>query len=318
MKNYGTVPHILAVLLSLGGVWALPWMLHLDGERERLGYSNSIFSVFLFFVLFWLINRAVGSGFSGKKSRWLFPGLFGVLFSGCMVFGAQLDQRGSVPFQEGRMWLSILILAAITVLLVRYFWDRLAQKLEDKRKGRITGAEAGERAVEAGEKAAGAEKKAAEKASEGMKRAAKGARAKRPESFFLTAAVIFLCYLPVILAVYPGFFVYDAQEEYLQVVTRNFSTHHPLLHVLLLGGIIQLVYKLTDSYNLGIACYTLIQMAVMSFIFAGCVETLRARGLKKAGGIGLTLYFGLCPVLVMFSLCSAKDGLFTGDRKSVV
>ena len=85
-------------------------------------------------------------------------------------------------------------------------------------------------------------------------------------SFFLTAVAIFLCYVPVFLAVYPGFFVYDAQDELMQVITRNFSTHHPLLHVLLLGGIIPLVYKITGSYNLGIACYTLFQMAVLSCI----------------------------------------------------
>ena len=79
-------------------------------------------------------------------------------------------------------------------------------------------------------------------------------------------------------------------------MTRSFSTHHPLLHVLLLGGIIQLVYKLTGSYNLGIACYTLWQMLVMSLVFAGCVEKLKARGMKRAGRILLTLYFGFCPV----------------------
>lgn len=289
LKNSGMAQNILAAVLSFGGVCALFWMLPLNGGKERLGYSNSIFSVFLFFMLFWLMKRVVSVDsvsaltardsvcFSGKKGRWLFPGFFGILFSGCMVFGAQLDQQGSVPFRSGGMWISILILAVIAALLVRYFWDRLAGRLEDKKKSGIS--------------------------TEGK---------KRLRSYCLTAAVIFLCYLPVFLAVYPGFFVYDAQDEYLQVVTRNFSTHHPLLHVLLLGGIIQLVYKLTDSYNLGIACYTLFQMTVMSLIFAGCVETLKARGMKKAGGILLTLYFGLCPVLVMFSLCSAKDGLFTG------
>ena len=106
--------------------------------------------------------------------------------------------------------------------------------------------------------------------------------------------------------------MYDAQDEYLQVVTRNFTTHHPLTHVLLLGGMVQLVYKLTGSYNLGIACYTLLQMGVMSLVFAWCVEKMKTRGLGKWGRVLLTLYFGFCPVLVMFSLCSAKDGLFTG------
>lgn len=277
LKKSGMAQNILAALLSFGGICALPWMLQLGGEKEWTGYSNSIFSVFLFFLLFWLMKRVIGSG---SISGLALPGLLGVLFSGCMVFGAQLDLRGSVPFQRGGMWGSILILAVITALLIRYFWDRLAEKLEDKKKDRIP--------------------------------AAQRTCRDRVRSFFLTAAVIFLCYLPVFLAVYPGFFVYDAQDEYLQVVTRNFSTHHPLVHVLLLGGMIQLIYKLTGSYNLGIACYTLFQMTAMSFIFAGCVETLRAGGMKRTGRILLTLYFGLCPVLVMFSLCSAKDGLFTG------
>jgi len=276
--------NVLAALLSFGEVCALPWMLHLGGEKEGLGYTNSILSVLLFALFFRMIKKAITAGFSGKKSGWFFPCLFGILFSACMVFGAQLDQRGSVPFQRGDMWGSILVLAGGTALLIRYFWDRLTDKIEGSAK--------------------------TENGSGGSAAAIVGG--SRLRSLFFTAAVIFLCYLPVFLAVYPGFFVYDAQDEYMQVVTRNFSTHHPLFHVLLLGGTIQLVYKLTGSYNLGIACYTLCQMAVMSLIFAGCVETLRTRGMRKGGRIGLTLYFGICPVLVMFSLCSAKDGLFAG------
>ena len=83
----------MAALLSFGGVCALPWMLHLNGEEKRLGYSNSILSVFLFCLLFVVLKRALAPGFSREKRRWVLPALFGLLFSGCMVFGAQLDQR---------------------------------------------------------------------------------------------------------------------------------------------------------------------------------------------------------------------------------
>ena len=93
---------------------------------------------------------------------------------------------------------------------------------------------------------------------------------------FYFAGMIFLLYIPVFLAVYPGFFVYDAQDELLQVMTRNFTTHHPLVHVLALGGMIQLVHKLTGSYNMGIACYTLFQMAVLAGILAGVLESCEA------------------------------------------
>ena len=284
----------VAAGLSFAGACGFPWMLHLEGAW--LGYSNSILSVFVFVVLFWLMGRVLQMDFDGKVYRWFWPGLVGTLFSLCMVFGTQLDLKGSVPFQKGSMWISIVVLAVIFTLLVRYFWEQLPRFMWAIRTKNFE--KAGKRK--------GVEEEKAQKC-ENLTMQKRGWR-----SFLITAVVIFICYLPVFLAVYPGFFVYDAQDEYLQVVTRNFSTHHPLLHVLLLGGVIQLVYKLTDSYNLGIACYTLLQMMVMAGIFGWCVERLKQRGMKRFGRIMLTLYFGLCPVLVMFSLCSAKDGLFTG------
>lgn len=261
----------VAAVLSFAGVWALPWMLHIEGEG--LGYTNSIFAVFLFLALFWLMDKVLKADFYGKNAGWFWPGLMGTLFSVCMTFGAQLDQNESVPFGNGSMWISILILAVIVTMVIRYFWELMADR-KQKRNPET--------------------------------------RKMHLRSFLLTAGIIFICYLPVFLAVYPGFFVYDAQDELLQVVTRNFSTHHPLIHVLLLGGVIQFVYKLTGSYNLGIACYTTVQMIILSGIFAWCVEKLKVRGMGKREGLLLTFYFGLCPVLVMFSLCSAKDGLFTG------
>ncbi len=282
----------LAAAASFGGVCALPWTLSMEGSW--LSYTNSILAFFLFLGLFWLVRTALESclreerPYAGRR-RGLLPGLFGTLFSVCMVFGAQLDTRERVPFQSVGMWGSILILSLLAALLTRYFWDLLA-RAGQRREGAVQEISRPERAKEQ---------------QEGEKR-------RNLRRFFFTGMVIFLLYLPVFLAVYPGFFVYDAQDELLQVVTRNFSTHHPLFHVLMLGGIIQWVYKMTGSYNLGIACYTLLQMGVMSLIFAGCVENLRGRGMKRSWRIALTLYFGLCPVLVMFSLCSAKDGLFMG------
>lgn len=49
------------------------------------------------------------------------------------------------------------------------------------------------------------------------------------------AIILFLCWLPVFLAVYPGFFAYDATDELQEVLTGQYVTRHPLLHVLMLG-----------------------------------------------------------------------------------
>jgi hypothetical protein len=126
-----------------------------------------------------------------------------------------------------------------------------------------------------------------------------------------TFIFLLLCWFPVFLAVYPGFFVYDAQDEYIQVATRTFSTHHPLVHVLLLGGILCGVHKLTGSYNAGIACYTLLQMTLVSGCFTFLLSYLQKKKVSKTLRMVSVLYLGLFPTVVMFALCSAKDALFS-------
>lgn len=208
------------------------------------------------------------------KRGWLVSTVFSSAFAVCMFFGRSLDEAGSVTFTSIFMWCCILLLAAAGTFLFNCLWNLLLQAEERKRKAWPLPVSG--------------------------------------RSFIFTAGIIFLCYLPVFLAVYPGFFVYDAQDELMQVVTRNFSTHHPLIHVLLLGGIIQLVHKISASYNMGIACYTLFQMTVLSLIFSYVTGRLKKEGMGKKSGLIMALYMGLFPTIVMFSLCSAKDGLFTG------
>ena len=274
---------LLAALLSFAGVCALSRMLK-PGE-DALAFTNSIFSVLTFLALYLLMEKVLKASFVGKRRRWILPGLFGTAFSFCMITGVQLDTRESVPFTDPLMWLAILAGAVVMTLSVRYFWDLIDGKQRERAVSRQKEGEAPDQ----GEK-----------------------RWNTFSGWFLPSALIFVMYLPVFLAVYPGFFVYDAQDELMQVVTRSFSTHHPLVHVLMLGGIIQAVYKLTGSYNAGIACYTVFQMLVMAGIFGWCIRKLEKWGVGKGYRILTTLYFGLCPVLVMFSLCSAKDGLFAG------
>lgn len=191
-----------------------------------------------------------------------------------MVFGRCLDREGSVPFYHPGLWAAVVILTAAGTFLTGFLWKLLLKR-----------------------------GKAREKHAPAL---------VTWKDFTATALYLFLCYLPVFLGEYPGFFVYDAQDELMQVVTRNFSAHHPLLHVLLLGGTLQLVHKISGSYNLGIACYTLFQMGVMSCIFSYGICHLRKEGMGRGKSFLMASYLGLFPTIVMFVLCSAKDGLFTG------
>jgi hypothetical protein len=121
---------------------------------------------------------------------------------------------------------------------------------------------------------------------------------------------LIICWGIVLLGVYPGFFVYDATDEIIEVITRNFNTHHPLLHVLFMGGIVQAGYKIFGNYNVGIFIFTFIQMVAFAI---GVVWTVYKMSVFKFGKklCRVTILFmGLFPVIPMIVLCSCKDSAF--------
>lgn len=278
----------IAPFWALAGTMCLPYMLNLKGET--LAISNSWFSVLLWAFLWvsikWAMDREKEEGRREKTAAY---GL-GCCFSLCLAFGVSLEQAQSVAFGDGMMWFSAAVWGGIFGLWIGKSWEFLWKKADYTKRMK-------EDAENAGECREGKEKR---DGLSGKKRVA------------LLVCFFLLCWIPVFLAVYPGFFVYDAQDELIQVQTRNFTTHHPLPHVLLLGGVILAVNKLTGSYNAGIAVYTLLQMCLMSGVFTYVVSYMKKCRIKRAFRVAVSLYFGFFPVIVMFVLCSAKDGIFTG------
>ena len=136
--------------------------------------------------------------------------------------------------------------------------------------------------------------------------------------FLVQWLFIFACWIPVFLAFYPGAFVYDACDEYVQVATRTFTTHHPLTHVLLLGGLVCAGNKFFDSYNVGIALYTLFQMILLSGVFSYTVCYIKKKTKNKYVMLGTLLFYGLFPVIHMYAVCSSKDAIFTAAFLLVV
>lgn len=130
------------------------------------------------------------------------------------------------------------------------------------------------------------------------------------KTWLSSSVLIWICHFIVFLGVYPGFFVYDAREELMETLTGTFSTHHPLIHVLSMGTVVTGIQNLFGDVNLGIACFILIGMTIAAITYGYLVYRLRKMGLKKLWAIILTVYFGIFPVFVMYSLCSSKDGVF--------
>ncbi|RKM59818.1 hypothetical protein D6855_08505 [Butyrivibrio sp. CB08] len=222
---------------------------------------------------------------SNKENQlaWLMSGLFGILAGVFLTFGYQLETYDHIDIFDKNAMMVMLALMIIITVDTRYVWRNydLASTGEKKLFGIIR-----------------LPKKEDEK--EFSKR-----------DYLINFVSLTVLCIPVFLAEFPGFFVYDAQEELNEVLTRSFSTHHPLLHVLLLGGTIALFHKLSGSWNLGIAAYMILQMLVISAVYAYVVSFLQKKGIGKKARVFWLAFYGLFPTIVMYTLCSCKDGLFT-------
>ncbi len=232
-----------------------------------------------------MVKKEWGNKENNSNLRaWLLSGLFGVLSGLFLVWGYQLEKSDSINLSDrNAMYVMVLIMAVITID-TKHIWYNYIQSFHGRKfmgMFRLRWFKEIEKAL------------------------------KDAHGFWFNYIILVALNLPVFLGVFPGFFVYDAQDELNEVLTRTFSTHHPLVHVLLMGGVIALVHKITASWNAGIAVYIILQMLLISGVFAYVITYLRETVIGKRGKIALLLYYGLFPTIVMFTLCSSKDGLFS-------
>lgn len=267
---------ILSLLATIGLVYCI----NLPGTS--LTYTNSMAAFLLWAGWVYILRRLVSGAYWKKVKELLNPCfVFSFCFVGSMAAGVQLDRMGAVDFGQWRCYAAVLLCSAAAAPILAW----LISEIEEY--GRRTGN-------------AGAQMKKQEPV------------VNRKKYFLIVWGILFLAYVPVFLASYPGFFTYDAETESYMVFTEKYSAHHPVLHVLLLGWIIRIMYSLTRSYNAGIAIYTLLQMAVLSACFAYMMSFLRSIGVKRfLCNLGL-VFLALFPTVSMFVCCSTKDGLFSG------
>ena len=224
-----------------------------------------------------------------EVKAWLMSGLFGVLSGLFLVLGYQLEKNDHIDLRDQNAMLVMLLIMVVFTVDAKNIWKGYERS---KTGARFLGF-----FDLTGFFQKGNAKDTVDK--------------NEKKDFLINFGILILLYLPVLLAEYPGFFVYDAQDELNEVLTRTFTTHHPLIHVLLLGGTIALFHKISGSWNLGIFMYLLFQMLVIAAVFAYVIGFMKKRGFGTGCRILCILYYGLFPPIVMFTLCSSKDGLFS-------
>ncbi len=128
--------------------------------------------------------------------------------------------------------------------------------------------------------------------------------------FLLCWLFLFLSWVPVLLASWPGIFSYDSGMQLVSFMDGEITGHHPILHTCLLGGCMKIGKLLFGSNYGGAALYSLVQMLVMSGLYAYVCLYLKERCAPRWLQIGTFVFFAVHPVNSLMALCATKDSIF--------
>lgn len=100
--------------------------------------------------------------------------------------------------------------------------------------------------------------------------------------FWKIFVLLLLVWTPVIVVSYPGNVCYDVIGQIEQGIGLTaYSAHHPLLHTILVGGLVKLGWGLTGSYDAGLFLYIWVQALMLSSALAGTIWWLSLKKFAK-------------------------------------
>lgn len=132
------------------------------------------------------------------------------------------------------------------------------------------------------------------------------------KSFFLAWGIIFVAWIPYFLQYFPGILSPDSIREIMQVVGQmNYTTHHPIIHTLIIKLFID-IGSIFGDIPAGIMLYSIAQMLTMSAIFAFTVYYISKIKIPNVFRIFSLVSFAIYPIHAIYAVTMWKDILFGG------
>lgn len=270
----------LVVILGLAYFCSI-FFSEIISPEDDLGYTNSIVSIAVFLSICWLLSVVSRQKWTDE---WRTALPLAMIFSMLTVCGAKFNRYAfvisdGVNLADVRLYLSIAAFAIIYASLILLLWRFLDKEDFSANKGKPRYASI----IEA---------------------------IHRKHSYFALWALIFLSWVPVQLALYPGLFSYDSGMQYRQFHYGDFQSQHPVVHTLFLGFLVDGTYQFTGDYNLSVYIYLVVQMLMVSAALAYIAKRLFLEAPFWCGVLAM-IYYSLFPTIALFAMCSTKDVLFS-------
>lgn len=128
--------------------------------------------------------------------------------------------------------------------------------------------------------------------------------------WLISSALLLVIYVVYLIGCYPGFFNYDVGSQLPQFMYEEipYTAHHPLLHTLILGGIVTFGYYIrSGNLSFGVFLYCLFQVCVCSVSFGYSIRFICQYTRKRIWPALAFVYYAFCPPIIMFAMSTTKD-----------
>ena len=112
------------------------------------------------------------------------------------------------------------------------------------------------------------------------------------------------------LCSYPGQICSDSMNQIHQIITGNYSNHHPVYQTWIIGFFYKIGMAVFKDVNAAVATYTVFQIIVMAATFAFMISTIIEAGGRRIFAAGCLIWFLITPCHIIFSFTLWKDSLY--------
>ena len=131
------------------------------------------------------------------------------------------------------------------------------------------------------------------------------------KAFFLTFLLLLICYLPIFLYVFPGYYAYDGPTQIYDLLhNHSWSAAHPIFHTAILGVCFFIGNALFGSYTAGLALYSAVCALAAAMVFSYVCKYMADMKIPKVIIVLSFIYFALNPLIQLYLFVTTKDMLY--------
>lgn len=261
---------ILNIFIALTSTILFPIFI----SDETLLFSNSIYSLLFFAVVYYILEHE--SKIIKTKKELILTHLLGAIFAFFEFAGKSLDTYQYISYIK--LVPCIIIYSHIIASIISIFW----RKIDSFNCGMCS-----------------SDTSIINKILEFIN--------KKPIVLFI---FLILCWVPCLIADFPGGFRYDATAE-LEQINNGFNSAFPFLHSFIITKLLPLSKQLFGTYDYGVTFYVVIQMVLLSLIYTKIITYFNLKIKNKIVIMIIILYCAFSPIVQMLVVQEVRDVLFS-------